>query len=187
MKLEVEAFDAGKTYFGVKNAGSKGGFDCGHAVINKFVASSLKQSVRAGNCTAFALLDLDNVGAADQAFLVGFYTLSMAEVACEPLKAKGVTGLPRRVPCTRLIMLGVDQQYRRPHQPGLNCGTRLMKHALGRTRLACEQIGGRGMYLDADPDALDFYLALGFEPLEAPDPTRPTPMFLFKEMIPAGI
>lgn len=186
MKLEVRAFDATKTYYGLINAG-KGGFDCGHAVINRFVGSSLKQSVRSGNCTAFVLLDVEEVDASGNPYLAGVYTLSMADVVSDPLKGKGATGLPRRVPCTRLIMLGVDVQYRPPVQKGLHCGSRLMKHALGRTRIACDEFGGRGMYLDADPGAVNFYLGLGFVTLEAPDLGKPTPMFLFKEMFPPGI
>ncbi|MBA3773113.1 MAG: GNAT family N-acetyltransferase [Ramlibacter sp.] len=184
MNLALEPFDATKTYQGLNNAGKDGGFDCGHAVINKFVAGSLKQSVRAGNCTAFVLLDLDKLDENGNSFLVGFYTLAMADIVSDPLKGKGATGLPRRVPCVRLVMLGVDKDYR---GRGLLCGSRLMKHALGRALRACDELGGRGMYLDADPGAVDFYLGLGFQPLEERDPNKSTPMFLFKESFPQGI
>lgn len=186
MNLVVEAFDAAKAYYGLKNAGN-GGFDCGHAVINKFVASSLKQGVRANNYSAFALVDLDKVDGGKNPFLVGFYTMAMGEIVSDSLKAKGATGLTPRVACLKLLMLGVDLEYQGRKQKGLQCGSRLMKHALGRARVACEDLGGRGMYLDADPGALNFYLGLGFDPLEPADPSKPTPMFLFREMIPAGI
>lgn len=178
MSLVLEQLDASKAYYGLKTAGKADGFDCGHEVINKFVAGSLWQAVRVGNCIGFVLLDQTKVDLNGNEFFAGFYTMAMATIDSGPLKGKG-GNFPRQVSCMRLGMLGVDGAYQKQ---GL--GSRLMKHAMGRAQIACEQFGGRGVYLDADPGALDFYLSLGFLALPEPEPHKPTPMFLFKECFP---
>ena len=70
-------------------------------------------------------------------------------------------------------MLGVDKRYK-----GQQLGSRLMKHALLLTQQVAKQIGGFGMYLDADPLAVSFYEKLGFTLLVGASATEPSPMFL---------
>ena len=70
-------------------------------------------------------------------------------------------------------MLGVDKQYK-----GQQLGSKLMKHALTLTQSVAKQIGGFGMYLDADPLAVHFYQKLGFALLEGNNTPEPSPMFL---------
>ncbi|MES2536419.1 MAG: hypothetical protein V4632_11170 [Pseudomonadota bacterium] len=49
--------------------------------------------------------------------------------------------------------------------------------------LVSESIGAFGLYLDADPKAVDFYLKLSFVPLVEIQAERPTPMFLHIETV----
>lgn len=49
------------------------------------------------------------------------------------------------------VMLGIDTHYK-----GQQLGSRLMKHALRLTQQVSAQIGGFGLYLDADPLAVSF-------------------------------
>jgi predicted GNAT family N-acyltransferase len=175
MSVELEPFNSGKTYFGLNAAGKVGSFDCGVADVNKYVAGSLRGAVKVGNCVAFALVDGAKLDANGNPFLVGFYTVSMSAIAGAPLKGKG-QNIPPQVSCVKLGMLGVDNEYKKK-----GYGIRLMKHALDGAKRACQERGGRGMFLDADPGAVTFYLGLGFEPLDGPFTDKTTPMFLFKE------
>ena len=166
MGFVLEVLDAGKTYTEQKN------FDCNHAVINKFVHGSLKQQVKHGTSVAWVLLDC---GHNDR--FVGFFTLMMAQTDQSLLTPLGGKSLPGQVPCTRLVMLGVDSRYK-----GQDLGLRLLKHAISETKIAANGLGCRGVYLDADPHAVGFYRKYGFQVLQAPISVKdPTPMFLFRE------
>jgi ribosomal protein S18 acetylase RimI-like enzyme len=70
-------------------------------------------------------------------------------------------------------MLGIDKQYQ-----GQQLGSRLMRHALTISQQVAQQIGSFGLYLDADPEALNFYKKLGFTLLEDDKYPLPSPMFL---------
>jgi hypothetical protein len=52
-----------------------------------------------------------------------------------------------------------------------------MKHALRLTQQVAKQIGSFGMYLDADPLAVNFYQKLGFTLLMGDQSPEPSPMF----------
>jgi predicted GNAT family N-acyltransferase len=166
MTVKIERFDVAKKYNNINK------FDCDNLIVNKFVHNSLKAQVKAGTSVAWALVDTAN-----QDSFVGFYTLMMSQVSQQLLANISSQSLPYRVPCVRLVMLGVDIKYK---QNGY--GKRLMKHALLETNKAADMIGCRGIYLDSDPNAVSFYTGLGFTLLETPvDPKSPIPMFLFKE------
>lgn len=166
MSIRIEKFDPARKYTDQKK------FDCNHGIINKFVHGSLKSQAKAGTAVAWVLLD-----AANNDRFVGFYTLMMSHINQSLLASMTKQSLPFMVPCTRLVMLGVDTAYK-----GNEYGKRLLKHALNETRKAADIVGCRGIYLDADPGALSFYTALGFAALETPaNPMSPIPMFLFKE------
>ena len=84
--------------------------------------------------------------------------------------------MPKKVPCSRMIMLGVDNGYQKR-----NLGSQLLVNAIDRTISASQHIGVLGLYLNADPPAVDFYLAHGFVALKDQHDTKPTPMFLHIE------
>ena len=168
MNFELGIFNPEATYFEQKK------FDCEHAVINKFVSSSLKQQVKKNTSVAYVLTD----AAANDRF-VGFFTLVMSCIDSPALApfAPFASSLPRQVPCVRLVMLGVDKAYK-----GKNLGLRLLKHALTKTKESAATLGCRGLYLDADAGAVAFYTKYGFIALEKPAYAGgSTPMFLFLE------
>ena len=162
----VEQFDPAKSYHELKK------FSCGHAGIDRFVVGgSLKKQAQAHQAIAYAVLDETN-----QDKFVGFYTLTMSEIGRDMLQPLILGSMPTRIGCTRLVMLGVDSSCQKtPDKLGL----RLLKHALKSTKVAAQAVGCRGMYLDADTKAVNFYKKYGFAELAPPSaPTAPTPMFL---------
>ncbi len=162
MSIYISLYDSELTYPGQKK------FDCGHEVINSFARNSLKPQVKKALSVAYVLTDSER----DNQFL-GFYTIAQHTIDVSLLTALELGSLPRKIPCSRLIMLGVDRAYQ-----GQRFGSRLMKHALLLTKSVSRQIGSFGLYLDADPNAFGFYEALGFIPLEGNQSPRPSPMFL---------
>ena len=162
MTVELSLYDPKLTYTGQKQ------FDCGHAAINAFVHNSLKPQVRKSLSVAYVLTD-----AAQQNQFVGFYTIAQHMIDVSALSTMQVGSLPRKIPCSRLAMLGVDSQCK-----GQQLGSKLMKHALHLTREVAKQIGSFGMYLDTDPLALSFYQKLGFTLLVGDKSLEPSPMFL---------
>lgn len=162
MQVVLSKFDPSKTYFGQKS------FDCGHKIINDFVANSLKQQVKREVSVAYVLTDGD-----DQGRLVGFYTLMAASIGRDDLAALNPPSLPSFVGVSKLAMLGIQKEYRRN-----GFGRQLLRHAIRMTVNAADTLGMYGLYLDADPAAVDFYLKLNFEILKPRQDTVPTPMFL---------
>lgn len=162
MTIGLSLYDPALAYTGQKQ------FDCGHAVINAFVRNSLKPQVKKHLSVGYVLTD-----AAQADRFVGFYTIAQHMVDVSALSALQLGSLPRKIPCSRLVMLGVDAPYQ-----GRQLGARLMKHALQLTRQVSGQIGGFGLYLDADPLALRFYQQLGFALLEGDLSPEPSPLFL---------
>ena len=162
MRVELSPYDPAVTYPGQKQ------FDCGHALTNAFVRSSLKPQVKKNLSVAYVLTDADQ---GDR--FVGFYTVAQHLIDLSLLSALQLGSLPKKIPCTRLVMLGIDKEYQ-----GQELGSRLMKHALLLTRLVAKQIGGFGLYLDADPRALAFHQKLGFALLQGDQSPEPSPMFI---------
>lgn len=168
MSIEISRYDPELSYTGQKQ------FDCGNAVINRFVQGNLKAQVKKSLSVAYVLTD----PAQDHRF-IGFYTLAQHMIDVHALSAMQLGSLPRNIPCSRLIMLGIDQR-----DQGLQLGTRLMRHALLLTKSIAQQIGSYGLYLDADPSANVFYQKLGFMHLQGNLSPAPSPMFLPVSSIP---
>lgn len=162
MTIEFSLFDTAKTYGGRKQ------FDCGHAVINRFVHDSLVSQVKRQLSVAYVLTDADQNDK-----LVGFFTLAHHALDVSMLSSLQLGSLPKNIPCARLIMLGVDKNYKNQQ-----LGSKLMKQALAMTKKASSQMGCYGLYLDADPAAVGFYQKLGFALLEGNKTPAPSPMFI---------
>ena len=143
-------------------------FDCNHAVINAFVRNSLKPQVKKNLSVAYVLTDAAKAG-----HFVGFYTIAQHMIDVSLLSPLQLGSLPSKIPCSRLVMLGVDKSYQ-----GQQLGSKLMRHALQLMQQVATQIGSFGMYLDTDPQALDFYQNLGFTLLAGNKSPTPSPMFL---------
>lgn len=168
MNVVVSVFEPSKTYPGQKQ------FDCGNAIINKFVRDSLKAQVRKHLSVAYVLTDKDN-----GARFVGFFTIAQHMLPGDLLSDQERGKMPRQVPCTRLVMLGVDNNYQQQR-----LGSRLMKEAFNATKRAAAAVGSFGVYLDADPSALGFYEKLGFVLLDGDKTPNASPMFLDISAIP---
>ena len=162
MNVELSRYDPTRTYPGQKQ------FDCGHAAINAFVRHSLKPLVRKNLCAAYVLTDAERDGR-----FIGFYTIAQHTISLSSFSALQTASMPRTIPCTRLVMLGVNQDCQ-----GQQLGARLMKHALTLTCRIAAEIGSFGLYLDADPKALSFYRKLGFTLLQGDQNPAPSPMFI---------
>lgn len=162
MSIEFSLFDPAKTYSGRKQ------FDCANTVINKFVHDSLVSQVKRQLSVAYVLTEPDQ----NDRF-VGFFTMAHHAIDASSLSTLQLGSLPRRIPCARLIMLGVDQNFQNQ-----KLGSRLMKQALAITKESSSLMGCYGLYLDADPGAVGFYQKLGFALLEGAKSPEPSPMFI---------
>lgn len=167
----LEVYDPAKTYHKQKK------FDCGNPVINKFVSSGLKKQIRDNLSRCIVLLDEDN---SDK--FISFCTLISFAINAPLLATMSEGRLPNKVPCTRMIMLGVDVDYQKQQ-----LGSKLLANAIDRTIAASEHVGLLGLYLDADPAAIDFYLAHGFTALKQRQDPESTPMFLHIETAMAAL
>ena len=168
MTFTLSALDPLQTYQDQKR------FECGNPVIDKFVRNDIKTNVKKRLSVAHVLLD-----SAENNRFVGFYTLAQHQISLDALSALELGSMPRLLPCTRLVMLGVASTYQKQ-----KLGLKLMKHALQITKeISKTGIGGVGLYLDADIAAVGFYQSLGFALLEDKRP-QPSPMFLHLDSIP---
>lgn len=168
MNIKLSKYNPDLIYTGQKK------FDCRHDIINKYVRDSLKQQVKKSLCAAYVLVD-----ESDDNKFVGFYTLTQYSIGTASLSALELGSLPRTIPCTRLVMLGVDVAYQ-----DQNIGRRLMASALRVTKDVSQQVGSFGMYLNGDATAVSFYQKLGFVLLEGNKSPAPSPMFLPVALIP---
>lgn len=146
----IEKYDVKRVYFQQKK------FDCGNKIINKFVHTSLKKQVSKNFSRAYVLLDTEN---GDR--FSAFYTLTSFKLSAPELATLSKGSLPNDIPCVRLVMLGVDNAFQ-----GKGVGKKMMSDALHRVYRAAKEIGIYGLYLDAEPTAINFYLALGFVRLD---------------------
>lgn len=154
----IELYDHNKTYNGQKK------FDCGNSTINKYVAKNLKSQVRESLCTAYVLVNNNT--------LIGFYTVSAFCISNVNPHFQN-TSLPKNIPCIRLIMLGVDISHQKK---GL--GHKLLLDAIDRMIAVANQLGVYGLYLDADPNAIDFYKKHAFSIIDSSQNSLSTKMFL---------
>ena len=164
MTIVLSIFDPEKIYLDQKK------FNCGNEKIDKFVRDSLKAQVRKGLSVAYVLTDLSQKDK-----FVGFFTLAQHSIDVSALSVLQLGSLPRHIPCSRLIMLGVDLAY---IDKGL--GRQLMRQAFVATKALSKVAGCYGMYLDADPAprTLSFYENLGFVFLEGNKSPADSSMFI---------
>lgn len=165
-------------YSGKTNLKGYKKFCSGNSVIDKFVTKgNLKQqALKAPGSGVKVLLD-----ETEAQKLAGFITLTAYSLEREIFKGKVErVGTTRDIPVARLVMLGVDESYQKQ---GL--GIKLMRVAFDSTKVLASALNCSGLYLDADPEAVEFYKKYGFVLLDKPDPlTQIVPMFLHLDSIP---
>ncbi|RJT24124.1 GNAT family N-acetyltransferase [Buttiauxella izardii] len=161
-EVMVYAYQADITYPSNKH------FDCGNAVINSYIRNSLKKSVKDGNCAAKALID------ANTGELLGACTFTGYCLEKEKLAGVFSASLPNEVSVIRLIMLGVATK-----EQNKGYGQDLLMEFFEQVKLIHQSLPVKGVYLDADPAAINFYTRLGFVQLnDPPNAFGAVPMFL---------
>jgi GNAT superfamily N-acetyltransferase len=117
--------------------------------------------------------------AVEETTVLGYVTVSPAQVEIAQLPAGRRKGLPRYpLPVLRLARLGVDECAQ-----GRGIGQLLLRCAFSLALGMRDQLGYVGVVVDAKPEAVSFYRRYGFTPLEVlqgnlGERPQPTPMFL---------
>ncbi len=170
MAYSIEKLDPTTKYPG------QASFTCGHPVIDNFVRKNLSKQVSQNLSVCYVVLDELSNG---ENVFVGFYTLISAHIAKTSLHAVTTSSLPVNVPVIKLGMIGVATAHQNQ-----KLGSRMLAHAFGKSKEIAQSVGTYGIYLEADPGALNFYQKLGFTFLEPHVPSKPTPAFLKIDQIP---
>jgi GNAT superfamily N-acetyltransferase len=132
------------------------GFACGQAALDDWI------KLRAGQYDKKDLARTYVAVRQGEPIVLGYYALATHRVAFEALAEVQAKGLPRiDVPVVLLGRLAVEQRAQ-----GQGLGALLLVHALRRAQHLADQIGIRGVEVDAiDEAAQAFYLRFGFTPL----------------------
>lgn len=132
-------------------------FDCGVAALNEYLRRFAEQHRKKGISAAYVLAD----SAAPSAIL-GYYTLSAAEVDVERLADEDRKRLPRYpVPCIRMGRLAC-----RADRQGRGLGKVLLGCAVDRCLKVRGQVAAYALIVDAKDDAARrFYEHFGFRAL----------------------
>ena len=132
-------------------------FECGVPALDEYIRRLAEQHKRRGISSVYVLVD-----SAAPEFILGFYTLSAAEVDVTRLAEVDRKRLPRYpVPCFRMGRLAC-----RTDQQGRGIGKLLVGCAVDRCLKAREQVAAYALIVDAkDEVARSFYEHFGFKPL----------------------
>ncbi|TQP76608.1 GNAT family N-acetyltransferase [Vibrio cholerae] len=163
-------------YKGETNLNGAKKFSSGNKIIDNFVQKTLKSQASAPGSSVTVLVDNS-----EKQRLVVFYTISAHSLLKDDFQNTELdVGKTKIIPVVRLVMLGVDETYQ-----GKGFGARLMRLALDNTKRVAQEIGCAGLYLEAAPNAVEFYSKLGFEALCEPKERIGTvDMFLHLDLIP---
>jgi predicted GNAT family N-acyltransferase len=139
----------------------RAGFHCGVPALDDYLHKYAAQQTAKGISTIFVLVD-----DAAPSKILGFYTLSAAQVAVQQLSETDRKKLPRYpIPCFRLGRLARDIESR-----GTGLGEVLIGCAVDRCLHARSLVGAYALLVDAKDDkAKSFYVQYGFIPcVDAP-------------------
>ena len=130
------------------------GFDCGQADLNDFLAKFARQAHESGASKSYAAVDT-----ADGTTILGFYTLSPAQVNFDlaPQAARPAGAGRHPIGGFRLGRLAVSKAVQ-----GQGLGGELLIAAARRCILVSAQVGGSLLMIDAkDEQAADWYKSYG--------------------------
>lgn len=132
----------------------RNGFDSGVPALDEYLARFADQHRRRGITSVYVLADSEA-----PALILGYYTLSAAEVDAQELDERDRRRLPRYpVPCFRMGRLAC-----RMDQRGKGIGRLLLGLAVDRCLKAREQVAAYALLVDAkDEQARLFYEHYGF-------------------------
>lgn len=132
-------------------------FDCGVESLNSFLKDhAFINQMRRLSATIVAC-EQEN----PQQKIIGFYSLSPAQISAESFPKKMSRSLPQYpIPAFRLCRLAVDHKFQQ-----MKCGTELLVHALAKCYQQSQTIGGYCVLVDAiDEKVKTFYEKRGFIP-----------------------
>lgn len=131
------------------------GFDCGNAELNSWFAQVARQHKEKGVSSTF-------VAVTDEASseVLGFYSISLAELVNADLPAQYRKRLPTKVPVFRLGRLATAKGHARK-----GIGETMLFDAIDRVTRIASEVGGTGLVVNAKAAAVDFYKRYGFEPM----------------------
>jgi predicted GNAT family N-acyltransferase len=134
------------------------GFECGVPTLDEYLHRFAEQHRRRGISSVYVLTE-----SAQPERILGYYTLSAAEVDGQRLSAAERKKLPRYpVPCFRMGRLAC-----RADQRGMGLGKLLLGCAVDRCLLARKQVAAYALVVDAkDDEAKAFYVHFGFMTLQ---------------------
>ena len=134
----------------------RAGFACGVPELDDYLQRFATQHRRKGISTVFVLTD-----SAAPRFILGYYTLSAAQVDVASLSDVDRKKLPRYpVPCFRMGRLAC-----RADRQNQGLGKLLMACAVDRCLQAVKQVAAYALIVDAkNPAAQEFYQHYGFTP-----------------------
>ena len=132
------------------------GFECGVPALDEYLHRFAEQHRRRGISSVFVLTD-----SARAEYVLGYYTLSAAEVDADRLNEVDRKKLPRYpVPCFRMGRLAC-----RADQQGRGLGKLLIGCAVDRCLKARQQVAAYALIVDAkDDSSAAFYMHFGFKP-----------------------
>jgi GNAT superfamily N-acetyltransferase len=132
-------------------------FDCGIESLNDFLKRYALQNLKKN-------ISVSTVAMAEKnpKRILGYYSVSIAQVSFEHLPPDVATGIPRYpVPALRIGRLAVDRSAQ-----GAGLGGSLLRHALLKALDLSRQVGTCVVLVDAiDESAKQFYIKFGFVPL----------------------
>jgi len=139
----------------------RAGFDCGVEALNRYLKTLAGQHRAKGFATTFVLVDSEQPRQ-----LLGYYSLSAAQLAFEQLEPEERKGLPNYpIPAVRIGRLATAVNVR-----GQRLGELLLQNAVKRILMARATLGVYAIVVDAKDEAAEaFYRKYGFRRC---DPTR---------------
>jgi len=134
----------------------RAGFSCGISELDDYLHRFAVQHRRKGVSAVHVLVDTEN-----PSLILGFYTLSAAQVDSADLSDADRKKLPRYpIPCFRLGRLACRTDHR-----GRGLGKLLIGCAVERCLQARKQVAAFALIVDAkSPEAKAFYEHYGFTP-----------------------
>ncbi|GHU46054.1 N-acetyltransferase [Betaproteobacteria bacterium] len=132
-------------------------FDCGVLALNDYLQRYADQHRKCSISSTYVLVEPE---APER--ILGYYTLSAAEIACALLDERERRKLPRYpIPCFRLGRLACHVDWQ-----GRGLGKRMIASATDRCLIARTHVAAYALTVDAkNDDARAFYTRYGFKPL----------------------
>ena len=129
-------------------------FDCGVEELNVFLSRYALKNDKLGIGKTFIAADSKNS-------IIGYFTLSTAQIAFEEIPALSVKKYPRYpLPALRISRLAINKEYQ-----GKELGGRLLEQAFLKILNAAEIAGICLILVDAKETAVSFYEHFGFAKL----------------------